>query len=427
MAWLASLAYDDGVSLSSLFGTSGWQALGADDLGLPDRFFDAKGFYENRSADGYAAIKGDTFALVFRGSDNFGDLLSSAFDQQDYYDNLRPLIDASFDYIADNDIATVEMTGQSLGGAMVMRTAAKNDLGDVADGVSWQLMAFGSPGTDIDNTSSDSRSIVHVTHTGDPVPTDPLLDRLTEHGSTVRMQLPNVENADSLAELAQQKEDEGQITEHDVGRYLLSVKAIAGSPLYAWTQDKTVSVVLDGPDGAARNDTYQVTDDNRLVLGLGGNDVLAGDGSRDLLDGGTGNDVLRAFAGDDALSGGGGSDRLSSGSGYDRLDYDYVADSGPAARDLILDFSGIGPATGDRIDLSTIDADSSLPGNQRFDFKGTNAFDAAGQIRVAPFASGSNTLIQANADTFLATSELEILVQDGSVLPEQWAANDFIL
>ena len=40
MAWLASLAYDDGVSLSSLFGTSGWQALGADDLGLPDRFFD---------------------------------------------------------------------------------------------------------------------------------------------------------------------------------------------------------------------------------------------------------------------------------------------------------------------------------------------------------------------------------------------------
>lgn len=253
------------------------------------------------------------------------------------------------------------------------------------------------------------------------------MDRLTEHSSTVRIQLPNVENADSLAELARQKEDEGRITEHDVDRYLLSVKAIAGSPLYAWTQDKTVSVVLDGPDGAARNDTYQVTDDNRLVLGLGGNDVLAGGGNRDLLDGGAGNDVLQAFASDDVLSGGGGSDRLSSGSGYDRLDYDYLADSSPAARDLILDFGGIGAAAGDRIDLSSIDADSSLPGNQRFDFKGTSAFDDAGQVRVASVASGSDTLIQANADASLATSELEILVRDGSVLPEQWAANDFIL
>lgn len=426
MVMLADFAYDEGKSLDALFGKSGWRALGADDLGLPDRFFDAKGYYENRSSDGYAAINGDTFALVFRGSNNTGDLLKTALDQNSYYDNLKSLIDSSFNYIASHDLGTVEMTGQSLGGAMVMRTAAKNDLGDIGSDVTWRLMTFGSPGTDVDNTSSDSRSIVNVYHTGDPVPTDPLLDRLTEHGSKALIQLPNVENADSLAELAEQWQDPSRVTEHDVERYVLSVQAIAKSPLYADTADKTVAVVLDADDGSPRNDVYQVKDSDRLVLGLGGNDVLDGSGGRDLLDGGAGNDALNGAGGDDVLNGGSGRDQLAGGSGYDRFDYNAASDSGPGAalRDVIADFMGAGAATGDRIDLSTIDALASKAGNQAFVFNGTSAITGPGQVQVA--AAGADTVIEANTTGSLAP-DLEILVKDGAALPGQWVAGDFIL
>jgi hypothetical protein len=60
-----------------------------------------------------------------------------------------------------------------------------------------------------------------------------------------------------------------------------------------------------------------------------------------------------------------------------------VADSTVAAagRDTVMDFT-----TGDKIDLSAIDADGNgLNGNTVFTF-GTGAFTAAGQIRVLAFA-----------------------------------------
>ncbi|WCQ99310.1 M10 family metallopeptidase C-terminal domain-containing protein [Paracoccus aestuarii] len=73
-----------------------------------------------------------------------------------------------------------------------------------------------------------------------------------------------------------------------------------------------------------------------------------------------------------------------------------AADSRPGAsqRDLITDFNR---GQGDRIDLSAIDADLRLAGDQAFSFLGTRAFTGdAGQLRF--LQSGNKTIVLADQD-----------------------------
>ena len=92
---------------------------------------------------------------------------------------------------------------------------------------------------------------------------------------------------------------------------------------------------------------------------------------------------------------------------------------GAANRDVIIDFFGAGAKGGDAIDLSTIDANSGVGGNQAFIFGGTGA----GHVRAV--ASGtSDSLIQADIGG-AAGPELEILVS--GVAASHWTAGDFIL
>lgn len=51
-------------------------------------------------------------------------------------------------------------------------------------------------------------------------------------------------------------------------------------------------------------------------------------------------------------------------------------------------------ADGDRIDLSAIDANNLMTGNQAFSFRGTAAFTAPGQVRYSQ--SGGNTILEVN-------------------------------
>ena len=106
-----------------------------------------------------------------------------------------------------------------------------------------------------------------------------------------------------------------------------------------------------------------------------GNDILLGNAVNNRLIGG---------AGADQLTGSAGADRLTGSTGRDVFDYNRVADSGrkPATADVIGDF-----ASGtDRIDLSGIDANESLSGNQGFSFIDAATFsttNATGQVRFA--------------------------------------------
>ncbi len=135
-----------------------------------------------------------------------------------------------------------------------------------------------------------------------------------------------------------------------------------------------VTVVLGGASsgGDAAGDT------------LSGFEQVMGSGFADTLTGDAGANALWGLAGNDVLTGAGGADVLKGGAGADTFRYVAAGDSTLAAagRDTITDF-----ATGDKIDLSAIDANGAGPGDTAFT-SGTGAFTAAGQIRVLDFGGG---------------------------------------
>lgn len=142
------------------------------------------------------------------------------------------------------------------------------------------------------------------------------------------------------------------------------------------------------------------------LFGRGGNDVLSGLSGDDRLDGGTG---------DDTLNGGLGFDRLTGGSNNDLFVYAATTESAAGAgRDQILDF-----AAGDLIDVSAIDANANLAGDQAFVLDAGGAF-TVGEIRLQ--VSGANLLASFNTDND-AAAEMQILVRNMASL----AVGDFEL
>ena len=100
-------------------------------------------------------------------------------------------------------------------------------------------------------------------------------------------------------------------------------------------------------------------------------------------------------------SGGIGADTLNGGLGNDTFDYNAASES-PAgvSKDVIIDFAGAGAAIGDKIDLTTIDANSSAAGNQAFIW---GSSFTAGHLR---YVGG---VLQGNTDAD-AAAEFEIQV-----------------
>ncbi|QNT69179.1 beta strand repeat-containing protein [Defluviicoccus vanus] len=153
-----------------------------------------------------------------------------------------------------------------------------------------------------------------------------------------------------------------------------------------------------------------------LLSGLDGNDSLVGGAGSDTLDGGIGNDTL--FGGSDA-------DLLTGGAGADSFVFRALTDF-PAspARDTITAFDGIGATAGDVIDLSAIDANSSVAGDQAFAFIGTSAFVVGQAGGLHAIVSGTDTLIQGEI-TGDGIADFEFLVKGADAT--KWAATDFVL
>jgi Ca2+-binding RTX toxin-like protein len=118
------------------------------------------------------------------------------------------------------------------------------------------------------------------------------------------------------------------------------------------------------------------TDGAFRVQGGAGADLIVGGGGNDYLIGNGGNDQLFGKGGDDYLVGGAGQDQLRGGFGFDVFRFLAASDSTVAAPDTILDFQYM-----EKIDLSAIDANSLLEGDQAFTFIGDAEFTAAGQVR----------------------------------------------
>ena len=208
-----------------------------------------------------------------------------------------------------------------------------------------------------------------------------------------------------------------------------------------------------GSDGLSGQDGADLLDggagDDRLVGGGQGDHLLGGDGNdlliaafgaqanddkgHDVLDGGVGDDQLFGDAGDTLIGGAGrdtlgldlslmksginvnlaaaftggsvtfasgiyGSTTIASVENYNYLiltDFADVLQVGATA-DTIFGFQ---PQQLDQIDLSLIDANTKVAGNQAFTFIGAAAFTAVGQLRVTSEGSGFSKVTWVEGDT----------------------------
>jgi Ca2+-binding RTX toxin-like protein len=100
------------------------------------------------------------------------------------------------------------------------------------------------------------------------------------------------------------------------------------------------------------------------LTGSSYNDTLTGNTATNVLDGGSGNDTLDGGAGNDRLVGGVGKDLLTGSAGNDLFDFNALSEMGItiATWDVITDFV----RGQDKIDLSTLDADTGVAGDQIF-------------------------------------------------------------
>ena len=184
-------------------------------------------------------------------------------------------------------------------------------------------------------------------------------------------------------------------------------------------------VIDDLPGG---NDSLAGEAGADSISGGTGNDTLAGGTGNDTLAGGAGADTLAGGDGADTLAGGAGRDVLQAGAGTDRFVFAAVAESplGAALCDVLqassgaAAFQGAGAATGDRVDLATIDANLTAGGNQAFVFGGTGK----GHLWCAD--SGATTVVYANVDNDGA-AEFQLDILDGGILAPAYKAVDFIL
>ncbi|MBQ0920052.1 M10 family metallopeptidase C-terminal domain-containing protein [Hydrogenophaga aromaticivorans] len=190
------------------------------------------------------------------------------------------------------------------------------------------------------------------------------------------------------------------------------------------------AVVVGSGTTVALSDT--VNGIENFVAGSG-NDSITGSSAANQLSGGLGSDSLMGAAGRDTLDGGDGDDTLTGGAGLDNLTggdgvdvFDYNASNesgvGAAVRDLIADFV----AGTDKLDFSTLDANTGVAGNQDFTFNATDGalFTGAGQLVYHHEGSGANaiTVIEGNLNNNLGTDFQVALVGHVSL-----SASDFIL
>jgi Ca2+-binding RTX toxin-like protein len=147
---------------------------------------------------------------------------------------------------------------------------------------------------------------------------------------------------------------------------------------------------------------------DRNLVGTAGPNVLIGN---------AGENTILGNGGGDTLAGLGGTDVIYGGPGADAFRFLAPADSTVGAgRDTIRAFN---PAEGDRIDLSAIDANGALAGDQAFVFRGTAAFNGPGQLRYD--VAGPDVILQGTLAG--AVAQFEIRIADRGAL----AAGDLLL
>ena len=155
----------------------------------------------------------------------------------------------------------------------------------------------------------------------------------------------------------------------------------------------------------AGNDSIYGGDGNDVAQGHIGNDSIYGGDGVDQLFGGDGNDYVVGGAGNDSLEGGAGRDRVTGASGKDDLwggdgndvfDWNDPTESRPLSYDVVRDYR-----KGDRLDVSSIDADSGTSRNDTFEFIGSRGFSGdgdGGELRAVRGSTSTTIAADINGD-----------------------------
>jgi Ca2+-binding RTX toxin-like protein len=161
------------------------------------------------------------------------------------------------------------------------------------------------------------------------------------------------------------------------------------------------TITEETPDAAGRADQIFGEAGNDSIDGGFGDDRIDGGIGNDTLVGGAGNDLIKGGASasgaltlnDDVLEGGAGFDTLDGGSGNDVFVFRAKSDNQPfdgaAFRgDLILGFED-GPTGNDVIDLSLMDANELLAGDQAFFLNDGDGVLEVGELYIGSFNDSS--------------------------------------
>lgn len=186
-----------------------------------------------------------------------------------------------------------------------------------------------------------------------------------------------------------------------------------------WGETVGVTVDLSIGKGSGGNAQGDVLISIENLNGSNVNDTLIGNAGANSLSGYGGQDALLGGAGNDALAGGAGKDTLTGGAGTDRFVFAAIGDSVVGANaDRITDFR---QAQNDRVDLSALDANTGMAGNQAFTFIGTGLYTHhAGELRYA--SNSGQTTIAGDVDGD-GTSDFHIILTGAITLQ----AADFVL
>ncbi|RVJ69835.1 calcium-binding protein [Sinorhizobium medicae] len=167
-----------------------------------------------------------------------------------------------------------------------------------------------------------------------------------------------------------------------------------------------------GNTGDAAGDVYSSIEN---LVGSGHADELYGAGGMNSITGGAGDDIIGSGWGNDSIYGGAGADRLVGGAGADKFLFKALSDSKATSSDSIFDFL---PSEQDRIDLSAIDANWKVSGNEAFTFVGTASFTGAGgELRYVKHASDTYIHGDVNGDK---VSDFKIHLDDAMILTKDY-------
>jgi Ca2+-binding RTX toxin-like protein len=147
---------------------------------------------------------------------------------------------------------------------------------------------------------------------------------------------------------------------------------IGGAGNDTFVVDNAGDVVTENPgegtDLVQSSITYTLGSDVENLTLTGSSAINGtGNGLDNIITGNSAANVLLGGDGNDTIHGGGGADMLTGGLGNDTFTFTDITDSLPGSADTITDFTtNDGEGSDDQIDLSGIDADTSVAGDQAF-------------------------------------------------------------